>query len=165
MASIIPNRVSWILDSSAIKHFTGIKTDLTNFKRWSILKTVRIANGSLIESIRRGQALIGELKLSEVWLIPDFGTMRLLSVKAFAQNVYNIIFSKEGASYTRDKRLYFQAPLINDIYAVEEAQIVSYDTKELINTKESVANLWHRRLAYTNHDDIFKLQSYSTGIG
>jgi len=165
MASIIPNRVSWILDSGATKHFTGIKTDLTNFKRWSIPKTVRIANGSLIESIGRGQASIGELELSEVWLVPDFGTTRLLSVKAFAQNGYDIIFTKEGVSCTRDKRLYFQAPLVNDVYAVEEAQIVSYDTKESINTKESAANLWHRRLAHTNHNDIFKLQSYSTGMG
>jgi len=65
MASIL-NQVSWILDSGTIKHFTGIKTDLTNFKRWSILKTVQIANGSLIESIRRSQASIRELELSEV---------------------------------------------------------------------------------------------------
>jgi hypothetical protein len=66
MALIIPNQVSWILDLSAIKHFTGIKTDLTNFKRWSIFKTIRIANGSLIKSIRRGQASIRELKLTKV---------------------------------------------------------------------------------------------------
>ena len=86
-------------------------------------------------------------------------------MKAFAQNKYDIIFTKEGVSYTRDKRLYFQALLINDVYIVEKAQIASYDTKESINTKESAANLWHKRLAYTNHNDVFKLQSYSINIG
>jgi hypothetical protein len=78
-------------------------------------------------------------------------------VKTFAQNKYDIIFLKEGVSCTPDKRLYFQALLVNDLYIVDEAQITSYDTIESINTRESAANLWHKRLTYTNHDDIFKL--------
>jgi hypothetical protein len=34
----------------------------------------------------------------------------------------------------------------------------------LINTEESAADLWHRRLTHTNHKDILELQSSSTGI-
>jgi hypothetical protein len=74
-----------------------------------------------------------------------------LLVKAFAQNGYNVVFSKNSASYTRNNQLYFKAPLINDVYMVEEAQRV------LIDIEESVADLWHRRLAYTNHKDILEL--------
>ena len=40
----------------------------------------------------------------------------------------------------------------------EEAQRVS------INTEELAADLWHRRLAHTNHKDILELQSSSTGM-
>jgi GAG-pre-integrase domain len=79
-------------------------------------------------------------------------------VKAFAQNRYNVVFSKDSASCTRNNQLYFKAPLINDVYMVEEAQRVSIDTEE------SAADLWHRRLAHTNHKDILELQSSSTGM-
>jgi hypothetical protein len=33
------------------------------------------------------------------------------------------------------------------------------------NTKESLADLWHRRLAYINHNDIQRLQYTLIGIG
>jgi hypothetical protein len=84
--------------------------------------------------------------------------MRLLLVKAFAQNRYNVIFSKNSASYTRNNQLYFKAPLINDVYIVEEAQRVLIDIEEL------AADLWHRRLTHTNYKDILELQSSFTGI-
>jgi hypothetical protein len=50
----------------------------------------------------------------------DFRTMRLLLVKAFTQNGYNVVFLKDSASCTRNNRLYFKALLINDVYIVEE---------------------------------------------
>jgi hypothetical protein len=46
------------------------------------------------------------------------------------------------------------------VYIVEEeeAQRVS------INIEESAADLWHRRLAHTNHKDVLELQSSSISI-
>jgi hypothetical protein len=72
MASI-SNRVNWILDLGVIKHFTGIQSDLTNFKRWNVPKIVRIANGSLVKCTGWGRASVRELKLSEVWLFLILG--------------------------------------------------------------------------------------------
>jgi hypothetical protein len=108
MASI-SNRVNWILDLGVIKHFIGIQSDLTNFKRWNVPKIVRIANGSLVKCTGWGRASV-----------LDFRTMRLLLVKAFTQNGYNVVFLKDSASCTRNNRLYFKALLINDVYIVEE---------------------------------------------
>jgi hypothetical protein len=56
----------WILDPGASTHITGHQSDLTNFKRRSDSKSVRIANGAIIEAIGHGVVQIGQLKLKDV---------------------------------------------------------------------------------------------------
>jgi hypothetical protein len=171
----IPTGVKWFLDSGASKHFTGVLSDLSNFKRWNGPKLVRIANGSIANAIGYGRATVGEMVLSEVWFIPTFGNTRLLSVSALDSERYSILFSKGKATCIKDNVQYFKAPLYNDVYMVEEqaraasALSITSDLRSAsrdilipptipsnitTNTKESLADLWHRRLAYTNHNDI-----------
>ena len=51
----------WVLDLGASKHFTGCQSDLMQLKRWNIPKSVRIANGSLVEAIGYSLVRIGRL--------------------------------------------------------------------------------------------------------
>jgi hypothetical protein len=146
---------------------------------------VRIANGSIANAIGYGRATIGEMVLSEVWFVPTFGNTRLLSVSALDSEGYSILFSKGKATCIKDNVQYFKAPLYNDVYMVEEQaraasasassitsdlRSASHDTSTIpsnitTNTKESLADLWHRRLAHTNHNDIQRLQHTSIGMG
>jgi hypothetical protein len=98
----IPTGVKWFLDSGASKHFTGVLSNLSNFKRWNRPKSVRIANGSIANAIGYERATIGEMVLSEVWFIPTFGNTRLLSVSALDSEGYSILFSKGKATYIKD---------------------------------------------------------------
>jgi hypothetical protein len=98
----IPTGVKWFLDSGASKHFIGVLSDLSNFKRWNGPKPVRITNGSIANAIGYGRATVGEMVLSEVWFIPTFGNTRLLSVSALDSEGYLILFSKGKATYIKD---------------------------------------------------------------
>jgi hypothetical protein len=98
----IPIGVKWFLDSGASKHFIGVLSDLSNFKRWNGPKPVRIANGSIANMIGYGRAMVGEMVLSEVWFVPTFGNTRLLSVSVLDSEGYLILFSKGKATYIKD---------------------------------------------------------------
>jgi hypothetical protein len=130
---------------------------------------VRIANGLVANAIGYRRAMVSEIVLSEVWFVLTFRTIRLLLVSALNNKGYSILFSKGKATYIKDNVQYFKALLYNKVYIVEEQaqsalaiindlQSMSYDIlippNISTNTKESLADLWHRRLAYTNHNDI-----------
>jgi hypothetical protein len=168
----VPIGVRWFLDLGASKHFIGVLSNLSNFKRWNRPKLVRITNGSIANAIGYGRAMVSEMVLSEVWFIPTFGTMRLLLVSALDNKGYSILFSKGKATYIKDNVQYFKAPLYNKVYIIKEqarsASAITNDLRSMshnilippnisTNIKESLANLWHRRLAHTNHNNIQRL--------
>jgi hypothetical protein len=68
---------------------------------------VRIADGSLIEALGWGTAIVGNLSLNKVWLVPIFGANRLLLVSALALDGYKLVFRNNMAIYTKDNILYF----------------------------------------------------------
>jgi hypothetical protein len=141
---------------------------------------VRITNGSVANAISYRRAMVGEMILSKVWFVLIFGTTRLLLVSALDNEGYSVLFSKGKATYIKDNVQYFKAPLYNKVYIVEEqARSTSAITNDLqsmshdisippnisTNTKESLADLWHQRLAHTNHNNIQRLQHTSIRIG
>jgi hypothetical protein len=67
--------VRWFLDLGASKHFIGVLSDLSNFKRWNRPKPVRIANGSIANAIGYRRATVSEMVLSEVWFVSTFGNI------------------------------------------------------------------------------------------
>ena len=98
--------------------------------------------------------------------------MRLLLVSALNNKGYSVLFLKGKATYIKDNVQYFKAPLYNEVYIVEEqarsASAITNDLRSMsynisippnisTNTKESLANLWHRQLAHTNYNDIQRL--------
>jgi len=108
--------------------------------------------------------------------VPTFGANRLLSVSTLALDGYKLVFKNNTAIYTKDNVQYFKSTLLNSIYIVGEEQtrnarsafIDTDDTDDVldksataksatINLTESIAELWHRRLAYINNNNIQKL--------
>ncbi len=71
---------SWILDSGATRHFTDVKSDFQTLKRWSTPKNVQTADQITTQALGYGTVVVGSL--TEVQYVPDFSSVRMLSVKA-----------------------------------------------------------------------------------
>ena len=87
--------LAWALNSGATKHFTGDQSDLVHLKRWNIPRQVRTANGIVVPAIGYGQVQIGSLRLKDVWLVPSFKTIKLISVRTLTQEGYTITFNTD----------------------------------------------------------------------
>ena len=98
----VPIGVRWFLDLGASKHFIGVLSNLSNFKRWNRPRPVRIANGLVANAIGYRRAMVSEMVLSKVWFIPTFGTTRLLLVSALNNKGYSVLFLKGKATYIKD---------------------------------------------------------------
>jgi hypothetical protein len=166
----------WALDSGASRHFTGTPSDLTGMKRWHTERSVRIANGTLVQAIGTGTAKLGSFTLNDVWYVPDFKSTRLISVQTLTKEGYTILFDagdKATCVYKNTGTRMFEAHIRNGLYTVDDAQEaytasepiqLPIQTKESGPLHETDADLWHRRLAHTNHKDIMKLATASIGL-
>ena len=154
----------WILDSGATRHFTGVMSDIQTLKRWSTSRPVRIADQRTVLAIGYGEAVVGSLTLSEVWYVPEFGSIRMISVRALNENGIKVIFDSGVATGWRKTNKVFTAPGVQGLYLIKTKQqaymsIVAGDTKTL-----SEAEIWHCRLAHTNYRDIERLLPVSKGM-
>jgi len=80
-AMLTTTSLAWALDSGATKHFTSDQSDLTHLKRWNTPRQVRTANGTVVPATGYSQVQIGTLKLKDVWLVPSFKSIKLISVR------------------------------------------------------------------------------------
>ena len=58
--------VRWFLDLGASKHFIGVLSNLSNFKRWNRPRPVRITNSLRANAISYKRAMVSEIVLSKV---------------------------------------------------------------------------------------------------
>jgi len=161
--------LAWALDSGATKHFTGDQSDLTYLKRWNTPRQVRTANGIIVPAIGYGQAQAGSLRLKDVWLVPSFKTIKLISVRTLTQEGYSVTFDPDDQATGKHKSgALFKAITKNNLYVLQESQgalnaiAEAYDLQPNVN--ETDAELWHRRTGHTNYSDLFKLQHSSLGM-
>jgi hypothetical protein len=111
-----------------------------------------------------------------MWYVPQFKTTRLLSVRTLTQAGYHITFEENDKAYCRcpkSNTLIFEAKYNLGLYKLCDIP-EAYKAKDLpslaqLNNdtgllRETEAELWYRRLAHTNYEDIRKLQSASIGI-
>jgi hypothetical protein len=110
------------LDSRATKHFTGIKSDIQQLKRWSEPWTVRIANGVTVEAKGYGIVSLGQLLLLEVWYVPAFKSLRLLFVKSLALVGYFIVFEGDTATCLKHGDVVFEARINQGSYIVKDSK-------------------------------------------
>jgi hypothetical protein len=160
---------AWALDSGATKHFTGDQSDLAHLKRWNTPRQVRTANGIVVPAVGYGQVQIGSLRLKDVWLVPSFKTIKLISVRTLTQEGYSITFDTDDQATGKHRSgATFKATTKNNLYVLQEPQGAFNATAEAhdsqSNVNETDAELWHRRTGHTNYSDLFKLQHSSLGM-
>ena len=165
----------WNLDSRALKHFMGVKSDIQQMKRWNEPRTVRIANGVTVTAEGYGIVSLRQLQLSEVWYVPAFNNLRLLSVKSLARDGHSIVFEGDTTTCLKHGDPIFEACINQGSYIVEDGKAFFADGGEndpleddpldrTFRLDESNAELWHHRLGHTNYKDIQKLEKASKGI-
>ncbi|KAI1005251.1 hypothetical protein K3495_g2971 [Podosphaera aphanis] len=102
-----------IVDSGASEHFSRIKSDFSSLKRWSAPRTVQIADGKVIKCEGYGTISFKtddkKIDLKEVWFVPDFGNMRLLSVGAFNMRGIDVTFVNNECHVKRGSKTLFEA--------------------------------------------------------
>ncbi len=175
--------VEWILDSGATRHFTGVRSDITNLKRWNEPKQVTTASDQVVEAVGYGTVRLGKLELSEVWFVPRFKTIRLISVNQLVKSGYELTFTQRGVTATTFHPVTGQKVEVfkgNDkrglhyVAGPENTALISTDS-EVRNTpvsfrehypsnSESLAELWHRRLGHTNYTNLAKVRTSATGV-
>jgi hypothetical protein len=122
--------VQWTLDSRATKHFTGIKSDIQQLKRWNEPRVVQIANGVTVEAEGYSIVSLGQLQLSEVWYVSAFKSLRLLSVKSLTLEGYTTVFEENTAICLMYRDTVFEACIRQRTYIVEEGKVYFTDRRE-----------------------------------
>ncbi|KAI0995902.1 hypothetical protein K3495_g12278 [Podosphaera aphanis] len=162
-----------IVDSGASEHFSGIGDDFTSLKRWKFPKIVQIADGKVIqcEGYGTNSFQIGgkNLGLIEVWFVPEFGQMRLLSVWVFNKRGIDVNFT---GCYFRISRgqLLFDAQGEGGVIKVKmkpipQAMPVLEREDEPLNISESEWDILHRRLGHLKFKGVDKiLRNDRTGV-
>ena len=101
--------VQWNLDSRASKHFMGVKSDIQQMKQWNEPQTIWIANEATVTAEGYGTIRLGQLNLTEVWYVPAFKNIRLLSIKSLALDGHTIVFEGDTTTYLKHRDPIFKA--------------------------------------------------------
>jgi transposase InsO family protein len=116
------------------------------------------------------------LDLKDVWLVPEFGSIRLISTKALNKDGIAVLLENGKATGIKNQSKVFETANCSELYILESTEKALESTTnpevkepteilpETQNPSESAADLWHRRLGHTNHRDIKKLRAASTGM-
>ena len=166
----------WKLDSGATKHFSGVYADFTSLKRWRD-KQVKTANNQYSSAEGYGDVQINGMILHNVWYVPDFGSTRLLSIGALAEDGISTIFNNTGAKCYKDNNLVLSATKASGLYVLDsntEANTVGTKPSEPLvpethlmessyddQNQDTIPDLIHRRLGHINYQEMVKLEAAS----
>ena len=165
----------WVIDSGASRHMTPDRGIFVNMML--IRTTVRVADGTVISSIGRGDILIrmrnGEkIRLTEVLYVPELDT-NLLSIRALQTKGISARFGLNGVEITRGDALLATGVLIGSSYLLRPArEDVALVTDMITTKKKHIPNpnrdgylLWHARMGHVGPGRLEKLPFLTTGVG
>ena len=171
------------LDSGASKHFSGVKSDFPQIKRWQSPRKVVTADGTSVDALGYSDQVWttpqGELRLNEVWYVPSFGGVRLISIPQLIDNSISITFKRGkaiGIEDNGDGKIIFSVSrnatdnlfTLDKYYAVSALETSITDNVHNLehahrdftdqpDPEEDHWELMHRRLGHINYDALQKL--------
>lgn len=158
------NKTEWYVDSGASAHMTANESWVKNMNRSPCLPEIVVANESTVPIVCSGDVdIVSELKyeiiVKDVLCVPSL-TTNLLSVSELIKNGNNVIFDEKHC-YIRDKNdvLIATADLSDGVYKLR------LETQHCMLAAPAVSgNLWHRRLAHLNSQDMKKMRNIVDGL-
>ncbi|KAI0992403.1 hypothetical protein K3495_g15782, partial [Podosphaera aphanis] len=118
LMSISPNKSGWKIDSGATRHFSGRLEDFSGLKRWSSPRHVSTADGNTCISEGYGVCKIGYLTLKDVWYVPAFKNIKLISVGALNKDGISVIFESGTATAKKSGKIMFEASTHDNLYQI-----------------------------------------------
>ena len=169
-----------VLDTGATRHFTGIKSDINQLKRWSKPEIVYVANGGTTKAIGYGTMELpishGTLLLYNVWYIPEFKGTRLISIWELNKAGISVNFDDRIATRTTKStgKVVFKSYRHEGLYTLEsttqnrafQAALESRDQDQDQGAKDNDVRggsesedwqLLHRRLGHIAYKRIKQL--------
>lgn len=154
----------WIIDSGASYAMTG-REDWFHETGAPIINEILVANNAKLNVKSTGKVLMnvdceGEVKtvpVSNVLHVPDL-SVNLLSVSQIVLKDYKVIFDKFGCRiYDVNDQLHSTGRHVNNSFIVNLAKSqCNFSMKKVDNT---TSELWHRRMAHLNRNDLLKLKN------
>ncbi|KAI0995899.1 hypothetical protein K3495_g12282 [Podosphaera aphanis] len=159
LVSNLQDKVCWKIDSGATRHFSGKISDFSGLKRYHRLDK------------------IGTLTLKDVWYVPAFKNISLISVGALNKDGISLKFKDGVATGKKDKEVLFHAQMYNDLYQLIDEDLhrendsqSSFSARQsggtaeiqipidgMSQTPSNADELWHFRLAHASYRTISRL--------
>lgn len=159
------SKEEFYLDSGASRHMCTEESRLFN-KTTSNIAQVTVANHQKLKVKCLGDMDIvcsvngvdNKITVHDMLCVPSL-TTNLLSVSELISKGNRVSFEKDGCSvYTRNNKLVATASLVSGVYKLniktEKCMLMSCDNTEL----------WHRRLAHINSQDLNKMRHCVDGL-
>ncbi|KAI1000860.1 hypothetical protein K3495_g7339 [Podosphaera aphanis] len=176
--------ITTLIDSGASQHFSGIRQDFQSLKRWESPRPLRVADGKIIHCEGRGTIKLKSKKgriisFDNVWFVPEFGKLRLLSMNEFNKWGVDVLFVNQRCRVVQNGKILFDALSEDGVYKVKEDIKVK---DKVLNVESSTPNqtssyqdenpateteweILHRRLGHINYNDVdHVLKNGDTGI-
>lgn len=154
------NKSEWYVDSGASAHMTANKTWINNANFTPSLTEITVANNMKVPVLCSGDVHIStdcnyDITVTNVLCVPSL-TTNLLSVSELIKNGNRVVF-EDSHCYIRNKQneLVATAELSNGVYKLQ----IKVADCILAAPAIASAELWHRRLAHINSNDLNKMKS------
>lgn len=150
----------WYVDSGASAHMSANKEWIRNANFTPCLSEITIANNMKVPVLCSGSVQIStncnyDIIVKDVLCVPSL-TTNLLSVSELIKNGNKVVF-EENQCYIRNNKnvLVATAMLSNGVYKLN----VKVADHMLAAPAVSSAEIWHRRLAHINRNDLNKMKN------
>ncbi|KAI0993764.1 hypothetical protein K3495_g14419, partial [Podosphaera aphanis] len=177
LMSVPMQNLNWKIDSGATKHFSGLHGDFSGLKRWTSPRYITTADGNTCTSDGYGLCKIGDLVLKDVWYVPAFKGIRLISVGALNRDGIKVVFEDSIATANKGKDILFTAPLIDGLFQISNQSItpqkstqhsfsahqsgctsqIHISNDEMSRLPSNDSELWHSRLGHASYKTISRL--------
>ncbi|KAI0992209.1 hypothetical protein K3495_g15977, partial [Podosphaera aphanis] len=125
-----------IIDSGATEHFSGRRSDFRQLKRWQSPRTVTVANGKEVLCEGYGTIIINcqsyNLELRNVWFVPEFNNVRLVSVWRLNDHGIEVRFNEHTCHLWQDDKRLFSVSGSAGLFEIPDTNSISaaFNTKQ-----------------------------------
>lgn len=165
------DRKDWYIDSGATQHMTANRSLLNNYRSIQP-KLVEMADGRLTKALGQGdvnmtvkcEKELVKIKLSDVLYVPDVGP-NLVSVHVLSKlGMFSLFGDKTCDIINKNsKQVLAKAVKCGKMYKFESVITEKANVAQQEDISPNLIDLWHRRLAHMNRQDMQKLPEMCTG--
>ncbi|KAI0998583.1 hypothetical protein K3495_g9615 [Podosphaera aphanis] len=145
------SKIETIIDSEVTEHFSGAYNDFKNLKRWREPPPVTIADGNEVICEGTGalhiRASHQTLTLNNVWYVPEFKKVRLISVFRLDDDGIEAHFTNHKCHIWKEGAIIMSISGFNGLYKIPNA-----GNSECFSVKDNLKNQKFQELQPSNSE-------------